>query len=147
MRYLVLTDIHANLQALDAVLADAATQAWEQALVLGDLVGYGGDPNGVIARIQALAPAAIIRGNHDKVAARLVPATGFNPVARAAIQWTADTLTPAHAVWLAALPQGPLAVDDDIEVCHGTPFDEDVYLVGPAEAAQAADAASRPICL
>lgn len=147
MRYLVLSDLHANRHALDAVLADAAAHSWDQSLVLGDLVGYGGDPNGVIARIRELAPAAIIRGNHDKVAAGIEPPTGFNPVAYAAIQWTAATLTPDHAAWLAALPRGPIIVDEDIEICHGTPYDEDVYLVGPGEARRAADAATRPLCL
>ena len=68
MRYLVLTDIHANLEALDTCLADAAQRACKRTLVLGDLVGYGADPNAVIARVQALQPAQIIRGNHDKVA-------------------------------------------------------------------------------
>src|SRR5439155_26458711 len=67
MRYLVLTDIHANLEALDACLADARDRRCEQTLVLGDLVGYGADPNAVIDRIQALNPVAIVRGNHDKV--------------------------------------------------------------------------------
>jgi predicted phosphodiesterase len=68
MRYLVLTDIHANLEALEACLADALPRRFEQTLVLGDLVGYGGDPNAVVERVQSLEPAAIVRGNHDKVA-------------------------------------------------------------------------------
>ena len=82
MRYLVLTDIHANLEALDICLADANAQGFEQTLVLGDLVGYGPDPNGVIDRIKALNPIAMIRGNHDKVACGLEQPEGFNAVAR-----------------------------------------------------------------
>ena len=71
MRYLVLTDIHANLEALDTCLADARTRAYDATLVLGDLVGYGPDPNAVVERVQALKPVAIVRGNHDKVACGL----------------------------------------------------------------------------
>src|SRR5882724_11721451 len=100
MRYLVLTDIHANLEALDACLADARERGYDQTLVLGDVVGYGGDPNAVIDRMIALAPAAIIRGNHDKVACGLEPPEGFNVVARSAALWTLDALTPEHRAWL-----------------------------------------------
>ena len=81
MRYLVLTDIHANLEALDTCLADAASRGYDQTLVLGDLVGYGPDPNLVIERIIALNPVAMIRGNHDKVACGLEQPDGFNAVA------------------------------------------------------------------
>src|SRR5215203_2233284 len=80
MRYLVLTDIHANLEALDACLADAKVRGYDRTLVLGDLVGYGGDPNAVIDRIKGLQPLAVVRGNHDKVACGLEPADGFNTV-------------------------------------------------------------------
>src|SRR5947209_11431278 len=107
MRYLVLTDIHANLEALDACLADAQPRAFDDTLVLGDLVGYGGDPNAVIDRVVALRPRAVVRGNHDKVACGLEQAEGFNSVARSAAMWTLDALTAAHREWLAALPEGP----------------------------------------
>src|SRR5437588_540725 len=71
MRYLVLTDIHANLEALEACIADATTRGYDRALVLGDLVGYGADPNAVIECVQRLNPLAIVRGNHDEVACGL----------------------------------------------------------------------------
>ena len=125
MRSLVLPDIHANLEALEACLAGAASHGYDATLVLGDLVGYGPDPNEVIARVQALGPAAAIRGNHDKVACGLEQPEGFNAVARRAALWTHDMLTPANRDWLAALPKGPVVVDDTIEICHGAPFDED----------------------
>jgi len=83
MRYLVLTDIHANLEALEACLADAQGR-YGQTLVLGDLVGYGGDPNAVVELVQSLEPIAIVRGNHDKVACGLEQAEGFNAVAKSA---------------------------------------------------------------
>ena len=107
MRYLVLTDIHANLEALDTCLADAKRRSCEATLVLGDLVGYGPDPNPVVERIQALKPLAIVRGNHDKVACGLEQAEGFNSVAKSAARWTLDILTPEYRDWLCELPEGP----------------------------------------
>src|SRR5438093_8058005 len=118
MRYLVLTDIHANLEALDTCLADAHDRRYDETLVLGDIVGYGADPNEVIDRIQALNPVAIIRGNHDKVACGLEQADGFNTVARSAAVWTLDVLSAENREWLARLPEGPYKVDDLVEVCH-----------------------------
>ena|SRR5471030_1774559 len=147
MRYLVLTDIHANLEALEACLADAATRGYRKTLVLGDLVGYGADPNAVVARVQALEPAAIIRGNHDKVACGLDQAEGFNVVAKSAALWTLDTLTPENRAWLAALPKGPLIVDDLIEICHGSPVDEDAYIFDELDALRALRVSKRPLCL
>ena len=147
MRYLVLTDIHANLEALDTCLADALERRYDQTLVLGDIVGYGGDPNAVVERIQGLAPVAIIRGNHDKVACGLEPPEGFNVVARSAALWTLEVLTPEHREWLAALPRGPLVVDDLIEICHGSPFDEDAYIFDELDALRALKMSTRPLCL
>src|SRR3954469_9249535 len=133
MRYLVLTDIHANLEALDTCLADARGKRCDRTLVLGDLVGYGADPNAVIARVLELKPVAVVRGNHDKVACGLEQAEGFNAVAKNAARWTLDVLTPEHREWLAALPQGPTQVDDLIEICHGSPFDENADIFGGAD--------------
>jgi predicted phosphodiesterase len=147
MRYLVLTDIHANLEALETCLADAASQGYDATLVLGDLVGYGPDPNAVVARVQELAPAAVIRGNHDKVACGLEQPEGFNTVARVAALWTHTTLSPSNNEWLAGLPKGPVVVDDLIEVCHGSPFDEDAYVFDELDAVRALKATARPLCL
>jgi diadenosine tetraphosphatase ApaH/serine/threonine PP2A family protein phosphatase len=147
MRYLILTDIHGNLEALDACLDDAAARGYDRALVLGDLVGYGGDPNEVIERVQSLKPLAIVRGNHDKVACGLEPADGFNAVAKSAVRWTLETLTLEHRQWLAALPKGPHAVDDLVEICHGSPFDEDAYIFDELDAARAMKESTRPLCL
>ena len=76
MRYLILSDIHANLEALDTCLTHARERTFDATLVLGDLVGYGADPNAVIDRVQALKPVAMVRGNHDKVACGLEQAEG-----------------------------------------------------------------------
>ena len=102
--------------------------------MLGDLVGYGADPNAICDRVRALAPQALIRGNHDKVGSGVESPEGFNAVARSAIRWTYDALTPANREWLAALPEGPMIVDDLIEICHGTPFDEDAYVFDDLDA-------------
>ena len=147
MRYLVLTDIHANLEALDTVLADARSHGFDQTLVLGDLVGYGPDPNEVIARIKALRPVAMIRGNHDKVAAGVEQPEGFNAVARRAALWTLEALTAENRDWLAALPKGPVLVDDFVEICHGSPVDEDAYLFDELDAVRALKTSQRPLCL
>ena len=145
MRYLVLSDIHGNLEALEAALA--ASPPCDHVLVLGDLVGYGADPNAVIDRITALPSVTCIRGNHDKVACGIESADDFNPLARRAISWTADVLTPEHREWLCALPKGPVAVDADVEICHGSPFDEDEYVFNEQQAAHALRLATRRICL
>lgn len=145
MRYLVISDIHANLEALEATLAAAGP--YDRALVLGDLVGYGADPNAVIDRIRGMPDAVLIRGNHDKVGAGLEDVDGFNHLARFAIAWTAATLTPDNREWLARVPQGPALVDEVVEICHGTPFDEDVYVFDDLDALRAIKSARRPLCL
>lgn len=147
LRYLILSDQHANAQAFDAVLADATSVGYDAVLILGDLVGYGADPSYVIDRTLALSPVAMIRGNHDKVCAGIESSLLFNDAARASAEWTSSILDETHLGVLRSLPQGPVAVSDDIEICHGTPFDEDHYVFDDRDASRAADAASRRICL
>jgi len=146
MRFLILSDIHANVDAFDAVLEAAQQERWDRALVLGDLVGYGAEPNGVIDRVLALNPMAVIRGNHDKAACRLADASDFNHVARTAALWTAETLTAENRMYLERLPQGPMSTDDTIEICHGAPFDEDHYIFDLPDAGHALDSTARPVC-
>jgi diadenosine tetraphosphatase ApaH/serine/threonine PP2A family protein phosphatase len=147
MRYLVISDIHANLEAFETVMAAAKDLNYEKVLMLGDLVGYGADPNAICDRIRDLKPDALIRGNHDKVGSGVESPEGFNAVARNAIRWTYDTLSKENREWLAGLPAGPLVVDDTIEICHGTPFDEDAYVFDDLDALRALHAARRPLCL
>jgi predicted phosphodiesterase len=146
MRYLVLTDIHANLEALTSCLADADARGFDAAVVLGDIVGYGPDPNAVIERVMDLKPAAIVRGNHDKVALGMSQADGFHAAARAAASWMLDSLTPAHREWLAALPMGPLSVAEELEICHGSPQDEDAYIFEELEARYAFARMRQQVC-
>jgi diadenosine tetraphosphatase ApaH/serine/threonine PP2A family protein phosphatase len=89
----------------------------------------------------------VIRGNHDKVATRLASVEHFNHLARLAIQWTSDALTPDNFTWLTALQAGPVAVDDLVEICHGAPFDEDAYIFDDLDVRRALATAQRPVCL
>lgn len=131
MRYLILSDIHANITALDAAL-EAAKGKWEKALCLGDVVGYGPDPNEVIDRVRSL-DAVTIRGNHDKAGSGIADAEDFNPVARSAALWTREQLRPENREYLENLPTGPLIVDS-FSLVHGAFRDEDEYVFAPAQA-------------
>ena len=134
MRYLILSDLHANLQALEAVLRDAH-ERYDEAICCGDLIGYGADPNAVIEWVRANC-STVVRGNHDKACTGLDDLEWFNPVARAAAEWTNLMLTPENAEYARNLPKGPLMVED-FELVHGSPFDEDEYLLAAEEAGQA----------
>ena len=147
MRYLILSDIHSNLDALEAILQTVERGSWDRVVVLGDLVGYGGAPNAVIDRIRDLNPVAIIRGNHDKASCGIEDGSNFNHVARVAAMWTGDTLTPENRDYLRGLPAGPLVIDDYVEICHGSPFDEDHYIFDADDARRALEAGTRQLCL
>ena len=145
VRYLILSDIHANIDALETVLSAAGT--WDRVLVLGDLVGYGAAPNAVIDRVRALDPEVVIRGNHDKAACGLDDGSNFNQVARFAAAWTLQQLTTENREYLRQLPQGPIEIDARMEICHGAPFDEDHYIFDGIDAQRALDTSSRQVCL
>jgi predicted phosphodiesterase len=131
VRYLFLSDIHSNLEALEKCL-QLAEGKYDEIICLGDLVGYGPDPNAVIVRLREVA-RVIIRGNHDKACCGLSDAAEFNPLARLATDWTREHLTPDHIEFLRNLPIGPLLIDW-FEVVHGAPIDEDEYILGPGQA-------------
>ena len=102
MRILVISDIHANYTAFDAVLKDAEGQ-WDYVWCLGDVVGYGPDPNECIDRLREL-PHLCLAGNHDWAALNRLDIRTFNPDARRAVDWTRETLTDDNTRWLRALP-------------------------------------------
>jgi len=116
MRIAVLSDIHSNLAALDAVLAHVAPvdAVWH----LGDVVGYGPDPDGVVARLADLA-AIGVRGNHDAAAVGGSEIEWFNPDARAAIEWTREHMSETTRAWLGSLPERRL--EGDFTMVHGSP--------------------------
>ena len=134
MRYLILSDIHANREALSAVLTRVRRKRWDRAVVLGDVVGYGANPNEAIEAIRGLKPLVAIRGNHDKVCSGIEDGEMFNRVALQAALWTRRRLTPGNLRWLQSLPEGPLVVDGAFANTHGTPIDEDAYIFGEIEA-------------
>jgi predicted phosphodiesterase len=133
VRILLLSDIHANVEALDACLAAAPQH--DMVVNLGDIVGYGASPNEVAERARALGQV-FVRGNHDKAATGLMELDDFNPMAAAAAIWTRDQLTPPNLNWLRALPQGPVSLPDfpDVQLVHGSPNDEDEYVVSLGDA-------------
>jgi predicted phosphodiesterase len=131
MRRLVLSDIHANVTALEAALA-ACQGRWDVAVCLGDLVGYGPDPNEVVDQIRPMV-TAVIRGNHEKAVAGLSDLDDFNPIARTAVEWSRRQLRPENLHYLAELPAGPLHLDG-LTLVHGAFRDEDEYVFVPEQA-------------
>ena len=130
MRYLILSDMYGNWEALAAVLGHVRNQRFDVTLVLGDLVGYGAGPNQVVEAIRNELQGQVltIRGNHDKVVAELESGENFNQPALAAARWTTERLMPSNLRFVRELPEGPLQVADDIFICHGSPLDEDAYV-------------------
>jgi predicted phosphodiesterase len=127
--YLIVSDIHGNYEALEAVLEHARGR-YDKILCLGDLVGYGADPNPV-AEWAKLNVASVVRGNHDRACTGTDSLEYFNPSARASALWTRGVLTPANLSYLEHLARGPLRImDGDFDLVHGSPLDEDEYLVG-----------------
>jgi predicted phosphodiesterase len=157
MRALILSDVHANLEALTAVLE--AADHWDAVWNLGDMVGYGASPNEVLELLRPLATLTV-RGNHDRVCCGLTSSLHFNPTARAAALWTEETLTEENLEWLRGLPQGPLRVEvpqahgvraiaaaaegqdggagcdegAEITLAHGSPLNEDQYIMSMRDA-------------
>jgi predicted phosphodiesterase len=147
VRILLLSDIHANLEALEACLAAAPPH--DAVANLGDIVGYGGSPNQVVERSRQLG-SLFVRGNHDKACTGLEGLEFFNPIAAWAATWTQQNLTPENYAWLRALPTGPVALqgaqsppakaeNGDLAACpvyavHGSPSDEDEYIISVQDA-------------
>lgn len=135
MRYLILSDIHSNDEAFAAVLARARRRGFDHVVLLGDLVGYGADPNVVLNRLSRIRkPKTLIRGNHDRMACGVDRRGPFNPLAMEAALWTERQLTDANREFLRTLPLGPIAVSGSFEICHGSPRDEDAYIFSDRDA-------------
>lgn len=118
MRVLIISDIHANRVALETVLADASN-TYEAVWCLGDLVGYGPDPNECVALVRSLPNLTCLTGNHDKAAINEIDITAFNLDARLAIGWTQQTLTPETRAYLISRPEKVL--HDHFTLVHASP--------------------------
>ncbi len=117
MRILIISDIHANITALETVLnaADDISGVW----CLGDLVGYGPDPNECVERIRSLDNLTCVLGNHDLAVLQAIESNSFHPEARTTIQWTRSVLTEDNNTFLRGLPEKK--VTNDATLCHGSP--------------------------
>jgi len=127
MRLAVLSDIHANLAALEAVRDDMppVDEVW----VLGDIVGYGPQPNEVIAALQEIGARSVM-GNHDGAAIGQVDVSWFNPDAARAIRWTGEVIDDNARAYLGTLPE--VRRDGDLTAVHGSPRDPTwEYITGP----------------
>jgi predicted phosphodiesterase len=145
MRIAVLSDIHANLPALESVIADLppVDAVW----VLGDTVGYGPQPNEVIVVLQGIGARSVL-GNHDGAAIGIVNARYFNPDARAAIEWTASMVDANARAYIAALPEVRRDTDLDLTAVHGSPRDPIwEYITGPDVAQENLAAFDTRLCL
>lgn len=130
MRNLVLSDIHSNLAALEACLLVASEAGYGRVLCLGDLVGYAASPKEVLALLRALdTPVKHVRGNHDKVVSGLGDSSHFNPDAQSAARWNQEALDFDELKFLKDLPEGPLDAGNGIVLSHGSPDDEEAYLM------------------
>ena len=116
-RILVFSDIHANLTALEAVLTHAGKL--DAAWCLGDLVGYGPDPNECVTRIRQLPNLICILGNHDAAALQQIDDETFNPEARTAISWTRETISEDTKAFLSSLPE--TSIQAQVTLSHGSP--------------------------
>ncbi len=135
MRYLILSDIHANWEALQAVLTHAESD-YDRILCCGDVVGYGADPDAVTEWVRNNV-ALIVRGNHDRACAGLEDLEWFNTVARASAVWTQEIMKPENIDYLRDLAKGPERIDG-FQIVHGSPLDEDEYVVSEYDVAQVA---------
>ncbi|MEM7050479.1 MAG: metallophosphoesterase family protein [Acidobacteriota bacterium] len=146
MKYLILSDMHGNWEALRAVLIHARRKRFDAVLMLGDVVGYGAAPNQVVEGLLGLSPKVYaIRGNHDKVVAGIQEGENFNHAALEAARWTAERLTAKNRRYVYELPEGPIRVAEDVAICHGSPLDEDTYVLSDFDAFEIFSAFDSPL--
>jgi predicted phosphodiesterase len=145
MRILVVSDVHANLAALNAVIKDAG--AFDRVWCLGDVVGYGPEPNECIDRLRSF-DLLCLAGNHDLAAVGKLTLVDFNPDAKEAIAWSRFQLSSANRNWLETLPTRTVVTDYDITLVHGSPRDPIwEYVFTPPIARACLDSIDTPICL
>jgi len=134
MRYLILSDLHSNLEALQAVL-EAAEGAYDEVVCCGDLVGYGPDPDAVVDWVREHA-LWVVRGNHDKACFDEKESEDFSEGARLSAYWTRRHVSAENVQYLLNLAKGPRDVGGQFTILHGSPSDEDEYVPTVWAAAQ-----------
>jgi predicted phosphodiesterase len=141
----IISDIHSNLEALERTLELARERSVDEIICLGDIVGYGADPNACIDLVRDRTPYVLL-GNHDQAAVDLSMTEHFNPYARLAAEWTHDEITPENAAYVSGLPltlqrHGVLFV-------HSSPFEPEQwhYIISPADAKFNFEHFTEPIC-
>jgi predicted phosphodiesterase len=135
VRYLIVSDIHGNWEALRGVLNHVRRKRYDRVVFLGDAVGYGASPNLVVGWLRSLGPAtAAVRGNHDRVCSGLDSADYFNRYAKEACAWTLERLEPRNLEYLRSMTSGPIELSDEIAICHGSAVDEDTYVFSAYDA-------------
>jgi hypothetical protein len=146
VRYAILADIHSNLEALEAVLADVEHQSVDQYICAGDVVGYGADPKPCLDRIRDLC-AISVAGNHDWAVARTLSMEFFNAYARAAIEWTWEQLPAEDIEWLRTRPL-TADVNEEAMIVHSTVHDPAAfdYLLTSYDAYLSIKVLERPLC-
>jgi len=143
MRILIVSDIHANLTAFEAVLQEASN--FDAIWCLGDLVGYGPDPNECIELIQTLPNLLCILGNHDSAVINRINPNSFNPEAKKAIQWTQKVLSKKNKAFLDRLPK--TSIQNNVTIAHGSPrYPVWEYLLDPHTAMISFDYFETPYC-
>jgi diadenosine tetraphosphatase ApaH/serine/threonine PP2A family protein phosphatase len=140
VRYAVVSDVHSNIEALDAVFALLRDD--DALLCLGDIVGYGPNPNECVEKIRARATATVL-GNHDVAAIDNFGLAYFNPAAREAMKWTQGVLTKENLAWLDSL--GYEFRMPEFLLVHGAPINYFEYILDKAAAARAFAATDAPI--
>lgn len=145
MRTAFISDIHANLDALEVVLEDIKTQNVDRTVCLGDIVGYGPEPNECTTLVQQVSELTVV-GNHDYAALGRIDTLGFNEYARAAAQWTADVLSGETKAFLEALPMEKLL--DGMRLVHASPKDPErwTYVLSYQEAKRQFGAFTERLC-
>ncbi len=143
-RILLVSDIHANVEALDACMNEAPEH--DLVVNLGDIVGYGASPNEVVDSSRKLGKV-FVRGNHDKACSGISTMEDFNPIAGLAVLWTRTVLSKSNLEWLRDLPEGPAPLDgfEGVRIVHGSPRDEDEYLLLMSDAMESLTDSQPPL--
>ncbi len=146
MRFLIFSDIHSNLEGFRALLSRIRNRKIDAYLFLGDIIGYGANPNEVIELLSSLPNLTTVMGNHDKAVLGLGSHEFFNPIASSALNWTEKRLNKFSVEFLSSMKRGPVRLKNGVCLCHGSPEDEDYYIFTPEDAYDSIEFSGERIC-